>query len=199
METVKIGNLFWLNKNLHVITFQNGEPLHLAKSIKELLDFNERNEPCCCYYEFDEVNADYGLLYNWYAVADSRGLAPNGYRIANHEDVEDLIYNLQELNTGNFEDDDLIEASVFYDTTKFNPIAAGQFYIEKDFANHFEDIDTYCQIWTTSSLDDSDNYAPAFIIHNEGEILKESNQMYINLNFVDQYKGCMKSVRCIEI
>ena len=40
-----------------------------------------------CYYDNDSSNGTkYGKLYNWYAVNDPRGLAPNGYHIPS--DVE---------------------------------------------------------------------------------------------------------------
>jgi uncharacterized protein (TIGR02145 family) len=36
-----------------------------------------------CYYENDTANGPiYGKLYNWYAINDSRGLAPTGWHIA---------------------------------------------------------------------------------------------------------------------
>ncbi|MBK6523432.1 MAG: hypothetical protein IPG08_14565 [Sphingobacteriaceae bacterium] len=33
----------------------------------------------CYYNDNSQNNADYGKLYNWYAVNDSRGLAPAGW------------------------------------------------------------------------------------------------------------------------
>ena len=39
-------------------------------------------EAAWCHYDNDTANgAKYGKLYNWYAVSDSRGLAPVGYHI----------------------------------------------------------------------------------------------------------------------
>lgn len=43
-----------------------------------------------CYYSDNNLNAD-GVLYNNYALTDSRGIAPNGYRIANREDWYKLM------------------------------------------------------------------------------------------------------------
>ena len=45
-----------------------------------------------CYYNNDTVNrGKYGKLYNWYAVADPRGLSPDGYRVPSHGEWGVLI------------------------------------------------------------------------------------------------------------
>jgi hypothetical protein len=50
----------------------------------------EKN-PAYCYFEFDESNGKkYGKLYNWYALNDSRGLAPIGYRIPSEDEWKKL-------------------------------------------------------------------------------------------------------------
>ena len=36
----------------------------------------------------------YGILYNWYAINDSRGLAPIGWRIPSEKEWKDLIDSL---------------------------------------------------------------------------------------------------------
>ena len=36
----------------------------------------------------------YGKLYNWYAINDPRGLAPEGWHIAANEDWRALVKNL---------------------------------------------------------------------------------------------------------
>ena len=42
----------------------------------------ENKTAAFCYYYFDSKSGKvYGKLYNWYAVNDSRGLAPKGYHI----------------------------------------------------------------------------------------------------------------------
>jgi uncharacterized protein (TIGR02145 family) len=79
---VKIGKQTWMSKNLDVSTFRNGEPIPQAKSKDEWKKAGENKQPAWCYYEFNESNGKkYGKLYNWYAVSDSRGLAPQGYHI----------------------------------------------------------------------------------------------------------------------
>jgi uncharacterized protein (TIGR02145 family) len=89
---VKIGNQIWMTKNLDVVTFRNGDTIFEAKSDYEWQKANQEKKPAWCYYENNEVKGSkYGKLYNWYAVNDSRGLAPLGWRIPSQEDCEILI------------------------------------------------------------------------------------------------------------
>jgi len=81
-QTVTIGTQVWMTKNLDVTTFRNGDPIPEAKTDEEWAKAGENKQPAWCYYDNDPANgAKYGKLYNWYAVIDSRGLAPVGYHI----------------------------------------------------------------------------------------------------------------------
>jgi len=81
-QTVTIGTQVWMTKNLDVSTFRNGDPIPQAKTDEEWEKAGGNKQPAWCYYENDTANgAKYGKLYNWYAVRDSRGLAPVGYHI----------------------------------------------------------------------------------------------------------------------
>ena len=81
-DDVKIGTQVWTSKNLDVSTFRNGDPIPEAKSKEEWIKARKSKQPAWCYYNDDEQNVKtYGKLYNWYAVNDSRGLAPKGYHI----------------------------------------------------------------------------------------------------------------------
>jgi uncharacterized protein (TIGR02145 family) len=81
-QDIKIGNQVWSSKNLDVSTFRNGEAIPEAKNAKEWAKAGENKTAAYCYYDYDSKNGKvYGKLYNWYAVNDSRGLAPNGYHI----------------------------------------------------------------------------------------------------------------------
>jgi uncharacterized protein (TIGR02145 family) len=92
LEEVKIGNQFWMSKNLAVTHYRNGEQIPLAKSKKDWIKAVKSEKPMMCYYQFDAIYREqYGALYNWYAVTDNRGLAPEGWHIASQEEWNILI------------------------------------------------------------------------------------------------------------
>lgn len=81
-KSVKIGTQTWMTENLNVATFRNGDPIPEAKSNEEWEKAGKEGKPAWCFYENDPKNgAKYGKLYNWYAVSDPRGLAPNGWHV----------------------------------------------------------------------------------------------------------------------
>ena len=83
INEVKIGNQVWIAENLNVDKFRNGDPIPQAKTKEEWIAAGKNKQPAWCYYDNDPANGDkYGKLYNWYAVNDSRGLAPQGCHIS---------------------------------------------------------------------------------------------------------------------
>lgn len=95
VPTIKIGSQIWMTKNLDVTHFRNGDTIIQAKTDKEWLECSKKQIPAWCYFKNNEKNKEkYGLLYNWYAVNDPRGLAPKGYKIPNEDDWNKLINSL---------------------------------------------------------------------------------------------------------
>ena len=91
-KDVKIGTQVWMDKNLDVTTFRNGDPIPEAKTNEEWLRVSESQRPAWCYYNNDPKNGEkYGKLYNWYAVNDPRGLAPKGWHVPNIAELRVLI------------------------------------------------------------------------------------------------------------
>jgi uncharacterized protein (TIGR02145 family) len=82
VNSVTIGNQEWQAENLNVDRFRNGDPIPEVRTKEEWEAAGNRGEPAWCYYDNDPENGKiYGKLYNWYAVNDSRGLAPEGWHI----------------------------------------------------------------------------------------------------------------------
>jgi uncharacterized protein (TIGR02145 family) len=87
--TVMIGNQEWSTKNLNVSKYRNGDIIPEVRNQKE---WEEIRIGAWCYYNNDPKNgAIYGKLYNWYAVNDPRGLAPEGYHIPSDFEWKTLI------------------------------------------------------------------------------------------------------------
>jgi uncharacterized protein (TIGR02145 family) len=89
---VKIKYQHWSAKNLNVSTFRNGEKIPEAKTKEEWIKLGNMGQAAWCYYENDSANGiKYGKLYNWFAVNDPRGLAPEGQHIPSEEEWTVMI------------------------------------------------------------------------------------------------------------
>ena len=85
-ETI-IGLQTWSTQNLNVSHFRNGDTVPEVTTAEEWLKAGNEGKPACCYYNNDPENREkYGKLYNWYAVNDDRGLAPEGWKIPSNRD-----------------------------------------------------------------------------------------------------------------
>ncbi len=94
-KTVKIGEQIWMAENLHAFNFRNGDPVPIVKTDTFWNRFNKPNSPGCSYYENNlKFGVKYGLLYNWDAINDPRGLAPEGWHIPTAKEWKILIANL---------------------------------------------------------------------------------------------------------
>jgi uncharacterized protein (TIGR02145 family) len=92
MNEIVIGLQVWSDTNLNVDCFNNGDKIPEAKTPEEWKSFGENQQAAWCYYDFDAKNEPiYGKLYNWYVVNDSRGIAPEGFKIPSALDFKKLI------------------------------------------------------------------------------------------------------------
>ena len=87
----QIDTLSWSIKNLDVTTFRNGDEIFNAKTREEWIECLTNGTPAYCDYRNDTtLGRIYGHIYNWFAIADPRGLAPKGARVANNRDWSSL-------------------------------------------------------------------------------------------------------------
>ena len=88
MEEIKIGKQIWTSKNVDVVKFKNGDAIPVAKNTKDWKKAVKEKKPMMCYYLFEKSGEAY---YNWYAINDDRGLAPEGWHIPTDEEWSILI------------------------------------------------------------------------------------------------------------
>lgn len=94
-SSVTIGGQAWMSRNLDVETFRNGDPIPEARTAAEWKAAADNRQPAWCYHNNDAAaGARYGRLYNWYAVTDPRGLAPEGWHVATDAEWKSLIASL---------------------------------------------------------------------------------------------------------
>ena len=83
-HTVTIGTQVWLKENLKVTKFSNGD---LIPNVSDNAAWSALMTGGYCWYNNEiENKSTYGALYNWYAVDDSRLIAPAGWHVATDAD-----------------------------------------------------------------------------------------------------------------
>ena len=91
-EVAVIGDQTWISSNLGTGHFRNGDQIPLITAEEEWEEAGLSAKPACCYYRNDGTLAkEFGRLYNWYAVADPRGILPEGWRIPTSADWNRLM------------------------------------------------------------------------------------------------------------
>jgi uncharacterized protein (TIGR02145 family) len=85
---IQIENQFWLTENLNVSKYRNGDDI---PQVQNEAEWTTLKTGAWCYYENKEDNGTtYGKLYNWFAVNDPRGLAPEGFHIPSDKEWKTL-------------------------------------------------------------------------------------------------------------
>lgn len=86
--TVRIGEQLWMAENLKVMHYRDGS------TIPNVEDGNEWSNLETGAYSAYENNSEYastlGLLYNWYAAMDIRGICPEGWHVPSDEEWMEL-------------------------------------------------------------------------------------------------------------
>lgn len=95
-QTVQIGNQVWMAENLRVKHFRDGTPILHAPSDEDWLrvsgKFNEKSLPAWCSYNNELENENkYGLLYNYSIISNECEIAPEGWRVPEVKDFEDMF------------------------------------------------------------------------------------------------------------
>jgi len=95
-KTIRIGNQWWMAENLRVTRYRNGAPI---PKVADGAKWPSITEGAYCEYDNDTRDIDtYGRLYNYHAVKDSRGLAPEGWHIPSETEWQSLINYLGGVN-----------------------------------------------------------------------------------------------------
>ncbi len=84
--------------NLDVKHYRNGDAI---PQVQDNDEWSKLTTGAWCYYDNDESK---GVLYNWYAVNDNRGLAPEGWRIPTDDEMNEILLTKEEL--GGFRSND---------------------------------------------------------------------------------------------
>ncbi|TCD48306.1 fibrobacter succinogenes major paralogous domain-containing protein [Chlorobium sp. N1] len=152
-RTARAGSMVWTAENLSVSRFRNGDPI---PEVRDPAEWASLTTPAWCWNSNSPENGrKYGRLYNWYAVSDPRGLAPEGWHVATDEEWSRLTETLggeqvaggklkakegwQEPNEGGL------------DTIGFRLLPAGA---RRDTDGHFMEPGGYNRLWTSTEISD---------------------------------------------
>jgi uncharacterized protein (TIGR02145 family) len=87
-KTVVVGDHVWMAENLRTTSFQDGTAINL---ITDNTVWSYSSAAYCWYGNDQSTNEDFGVLYNYYAVVDSKNLCPDGWHIPSSEEWATLI------------------------------------------------------------------------------------------------------------
>ena len=209
-ELVKIGNLEWSTSNLNTEKFNNGDVIPIVFGEDEWIKYGQEGKPACAYYENNKENAKYGLLYNYYALIDKRGLVPSGFRIANVNDWLDLKNSIGAepkdfLSLMNSELWNRVFSSGVRqkgnNSTKFNSIPSGirrlryltSWEGEALYKSYFTDKGNYAYWWTSDGYSvylgykdgiEGESIYPEFNLENTLQINKDYLQSGLSVRYV---------------
>ncbi len=191
-RTVKIKKQVWMAENLNVSHFRNGDKILQAKTSEEWKRAAEQKTPAWCYYNNDESNGKkYGKLYNWYALIDSRGLAPKGWRVPTDQDFSILGDNTdahehsEKLMVGEWKN-----RSEKKNESGFSALPTGNRGFDGTSDNNyiFEDLGKFTAFWCLDEQSEGGKHAAARSIGSNFKVLAG--------DFFDKSLGL--SVRCIK-
>ena len=185
-RTVKIGDQWWMAENLKVARYRNGDSIPKVTGTSEWADFNTG---AYCNFDNDEGHvATYGRLYNWYAVDDSRSIAPEGWHIPSDSEWQiladylggDLVAGgkMKEKGTIHWTDPN-------YDATNesgFTCLPGGFRNIDGSFADMFDEA----YFWSSTEVNSSRSRCRSLYYFSS-----ELNRSY-------NYKRMGFSIRCIK-
>jgi uncharacterized protein (TIGR02145 family) len=82
-HTVTIGTQTWLVENLKTTKYRNGDSIETTHPSITIINPYNTDSKYQWAYDGEKINVDkYGRLYTWYAVNDSRNIAPIGWHVA---------------------------------------------------------------------------------------------------------------------
>lgn len=86
---VKVGAQLWMRENLATLHWRDGSKITTGLSKSQ---WWSTEEAAVCYYNNDlNLLASHGVLYNFFAVIDTRGLAPEGWTVPSDDAWHSMI------------------------------------------------------------------------------------------------------------
>ncbi len=184
-KTVQIEDQIWMAENLKVTHYRNGDaiPNFTDAAIEWVIP------GAYCNYDKDANNATtYGRLYNWYAVNDSRNIAPEGWHVPSDAEWKTLLNYLggddvaggkmKETGTAHWNSPNTGATN----ESGFSALPGGA----HDYNSYYESMGTNAGFWSSTEYD-SGNAWYQVLSHNYSEVHRSD---------YDKRNGF--SVRCVS-
>lgn len=197
LETVTIGSQQWCIQNLAEDKFRNGDPILHAQTKRQWRRAIKNQQPAYCvlwsgteHQDSARYAVEYGFLYNFYALTDDRGLAPNGFVIPC---CDDWVALGKYLESNGMKAKDLMSKEGWYNRkngtnkTGFNARPGGGVYSNGEFLPE----STHADIWSAPSCQESSASYGCDYIHID--YIKRELQFCSLIDF-----GSGLSVRCLK-
>jgi len=192
-KTIIIGNQTWMAENLRTTKFCDGSNI---PNVSDKTSWHSLNTGAYCNFN-NTLKSDsiilFGRLYNWYAVTDSRKLAPEGWHIPSKSEWDVLTNYLGGLSVAGGK---LKEVGNTHwlspnkggtNESGFTALPSG-FRGVNDGKDSFEYMN-FASIWWTSSTYDN-KYAWSRAITSESSS--------VSVDYEDSHKVYGMSIRCIK-
>ncbi len=216
--TIQLGDQRWMAENLKVTHYNNGDPIPTGFLPYDYswADLADDETGAYCVYPWDnwgnniqscygDCAETYGNLYNWYAVADDRGVCPDGFHIPSDEEFMTLemflgmsyddAHDVGDRGTdqgsqlagfanywNHYWPEDGLEDNPAFGSSGFNAIPGGTR------VYHYETCEENSWFWTSTAFNETDA-CNRWIERNHTGVFRYCEN-------VDKYRGF--SVRCVE-
>ncbi len=174
-QTVQIGDQLWMAENLKVTHYRNGDAI---TNVTDATEWSNLSTGAYCNYDNDANNtATYGRLYNWYAVNDSRNIAPEGWHVPTDEEWKQLELYLGQTDAddmgwrGTDEGGKLKESGTVHwnspntgatNEIGFSALPGGD---RNDYDGPYYDMGTTAYFWSSTEYEDDSTHAWVRTLH----------------------------------
>jgi uncharacterized protein (TIGR02145 family) len=187
-RTILIGNQIWMAENLRVVTFRNGDSIPTTTPYNQDISSNSNAIYQWVYNGNSIFIPNYGRLYTWNVVKDTRGVCPVGWKVPSDQDWAELVQYVggESVAGGNLKETDTIHwyPPNSYATNKFGFTGLPGYYRNDKLKRHTIGHEGYW--WTATNYDTTTAYCYG--------LSNESN--YIDYTQFPKNRGL--SIRCIK-
>ena len=185
-ETIQIGYQIWMAENLNVYHYRDGS---IIPNISSVEDWTNTTSGARCFYDNSASSEEvYGGLYNWYAVDDSRNLAPEGWHVPTSEEWYIMIDFLNSDVGGKLKETGTVHWNSpntgATNETGFNALPGGY---RDSYWGDFGDLGNYAYFWDATATSNGTGAYYHSLSFNSSTIIR---------SWYWERRG--KSVRCIK-